>query len=77
MPLTGDDAARLPVAIGLSRPARCVIRQHLWITRRVIGGPVAATLGGFASIARPVLAQDGGTLVEIMNALGLLRYNAR
>ena len=75
--LMGDDLGRLPFAIGLSRQARRVIRQNLWISLGVIGGLVVVTIGGFAGIGPAVIVHEGSTLVVIANALRLLRYNAR
>jgi Cd2+/Zn2+-exporting ATPase len=75
--LMGDDLGRLPFAIGLSRQARRVIRQSLWISLGVIAGLVVATIGGFAGIGPAVIVHEGSTLVVIANALRLLRYQAR
>lgn len=75
--LMGDDLSRLPFAIGLSRQARRVIRQNLWISLGVIGGSIVVTIGGFAGIGPAVIVHEGSTLVVIANALRLLRYNAR
>jgi Cd2+/Zn2+-exporting ATPase len=75
--LMGDDLGRLPFAIGLSRQARRVIRQNLWISLGVIAGLVVATIGGFAGIGPAVIVHEGSTLVVIANALRLLRYQAR
>jgi len=75
--LMGDDLGRLPFAIGLSRQARRVIRQNLWISLGVIGGLVVVTIGGFAGIGPAVIVHEGSTLVVIANALRLLRYQAR
>lgn len=74
--LMGDDLSRLPFAIGLSRQARRVIRQNLWISLGVIAGLVVVTIGGFASIGPAVIVHEGSTLVVIANALRLLRYKS-
>jgi Cd2+/Zn2+-exporting ATPase len=72
--LMGDDLGRLPFAIGLSRAAKNVIRQNLFVSLSVIAGLVVATLGGFVGIGPAVIAHEGSTLVVIANALRLLRY---
>lgn len=75
--LMGDDLARLPFAIGLSRAARRVIRQNLWISLGVIAMLVVVTIGGLARIGPTVIVHEGSTLVVILNALRLLRYDPR
>jgi Cd2+/Zn2+-exporting ATPase len=72
--LMGDDLSRLPFAIGLSRQARRVITQNLFISLGVIGLLVLATLSGVVSIGPAVIVHEGSTLVVIANALRLLRY---
>lgn len=72
--LMGDDLSRLPFAIGLSRTARGVIRQNLFVSLAVILVLAIATVGGFARIGPAVIAHEGSTLVVIANALRLLRY---
>ncbi|MBX9927438.1 MAG: cadmium-translocating P-type ATPase, partial [Gemmatimonadaceae bacterium] len=72
--LMGDDLARLPFAIGLSRAARRVIRQNLFVSLGVIAGLVVVTVAGVAGIGLAVVAHEGSTLIVIANALRLLRY---
>lgn len=72
--LMGDDLARLPFAIGLSRASRRVIRQNLFVSLGVIAVLSVMTVGGFAGIGVAVLAHEGSTLVVIANALRLLTY---
>lgn len=72
--LMGDDLSRLPFAIGLSRAARRVIRQNLYVSLGVIAGLVVVTVTGVAGIGPAVIAHEGSTLVVIANALRLLRY---
>ncbi len=74
--LMGDDLGRLPFAVGLSRQARAIIRQNLYISLTVIAVLAIATVGGFARIGPAVIAHEGSTLVVIANALRLLRYRA-
>lgn len=72
--LMGDDLSRLPFAIALSRAARRVIRQNLFISMGVIAGLIIVTISGVASIGPAVIVHEGSTLVVIANALRLLRF---
>ena len=72
--LMGDDLGRLPFAIGLSRRARAVIRQNLYVSLGVIVLLLVATATGSIGIGPAVLAHEGSTLVVIANALRLLAY---
>jgi Zn2+/Cd2+-exporting ATPase len=72
--LMGDDLARLPFAIGLSRQARRTIKQNLFIALGVIALLVIVTITGIVGIGPAVILHEGSTLVVIANALRLLRY---
>jgi Cd2+/Zn2+-exporting ATPase len=72
--LMGDDLGRLPFAVGLSRAARGVIRQNLYLSLGVIALLVVATTTGLFGIGLAVVAHEGSTLVVIANALRLLGY---
>jgi Cd2+/Zn2+-exporting ATPase len=72
--LMGDDLSRLPFAIGLSRRARSVIKQNLYLSLGMIAFLVLATTTGFLGIAPTVVLHEGSTLVVIVNALRLLTY---
>lgn len=75
--LMGDDLGRLPFAIGLSRSTRRVIRQNLFVSLGVIAVLVVATVTGVVGIGPAVVVHEGSTLVVIVNALRLLRYEER
>ncbi len=75
--LMGDDLGRLPFAIGLSRQARLIIKQNLFVSLGVIGLLVVATVTGLVGIGPAVVMHEGSTLVVIVNALRLLRYQDR
>lgn len=75
--LMGDDLGRLPFAIGLSRQARLVIKQNLFVSLGAIGLLVVATVTGLVGIGPAVVMHEGSTLVVIINALRLLRYQDR
>lgn len=73
--LMADDLGKLVFAVGLSRQARAVIRQNLYISLTVIGTLVLATTTGVSGIGLAVLVHEGSTLVVVANALRLLRYS--
>ena len=72
--LMGDDLGRLPFAVGLSRQARRVIKQNLFVSLGVIALLAVATVTGRVGIGPAVVVHEGSTLVVIMNALRLLAY---
>ena len=72
--LMGDDLAKLPFAVGLSRAARGVIRQNLYIALGVIVLLILATTTGYFGIGPAVFVHEGSTLVVLANALRLLAY---
>jgi Cd2+/Zn2+-exporting ATPase len=72
--LMGDDLGRLPFAIGLSRKARAVIRQNLYVSLGVIAFLIVAATTGLFGIGPTVVVHEGSTLVVIANALRLLAY---
>ena len=72
--LMADDLGRLPFAIGLSRKARHIIRQNLYLSLGVIAVLILTTTTGIFGIGPAVLIHEGSTLVVIANALRLLLY---
>ena len=74
--LMADDLTALPFAVGLSRSARRVIRQNLWISLGMVAILVPATIIGLAGIGGAVALHEGSTLVVVANALRLLVYRA-
>lgn len=74
--LMGDDLAKLPFAVGLSRQSRSIIKQNLWVSLGVIALLMPSTLFGFAGISLAVIFHEGSTLIVVANALRLLRYGA-
>ena len=75
--LMADDLNALPFAVGLSRAARRIIRQNLWVSLGMVALLVPATLFGFAGIGQAVALHEGSTLVVVVNALRLLIYGKR
>lgn len=72
--LMGDELAKLPFAVGLSRQARAIIRQNLYVSLGVIALLILATTTGMIGIGPAVFIHEGSTLVVIGNALRLLGY---
>ncbi|MCO6411105.1 MAG: cadmium-translocating P-type ATPase, partial [Thiogranum sp.] len=72
--LMADDLNTLPFAVGLSRAARRIIRQNLWLSFGVVAVLIPATLTGLAGIGPAVIVHEGSTLVVVINALRLLGY---
>lgn len=72
--LMADDLGRLPFAIGLSRKARTIIRQNLYVSLAVIALLIVATTTGLFGIGLAVAVHEGSTLVVIANALRLLGF---
>lgn len=73
--LLSDKIENLPFVIGLSRKSKSIIKQNLWISLGVVALLIPATLFGFASIGPAVIMHEGSTLLVVLNALRLLRYN--
>ena len=73
--LMGDKLESLPFAIGLSRKARGIIKQNLWISLGVVAALIPLTVLGIATIGPAVIAHEGSTLIVVFNALRLLAYD--
>jgi len=73
--LMADDLTKLPVALGLSRQTRKIIRQNIFISLGMIAFLVPFVLFGYAGIGIAVLLHEGSTLVVVLNALRLLGYD--
>lgn len=72
--LMADKLETLPFAIGLSRKAKKIIKQNLWISLGMVGLLVPATIFNWANIGIAVAFHEGSTLVVVLNALRLLGY---
>ena len=75
--LMSGDLSRLAFAVGLSRAARRIVRQNLWIALGMIALLLPSTLLGLAPISLAVVLHEGSTLVVVFNALRLLGYKVR
>ncbi|GGF44597.1 heavy metal translocating P-type ATPase [Echinicola marina] len=72
--LMADKLETLPFAIGLSRKAKGIIKQNLWVSLGIVALLIPATIFGFANIGIAVLIHEGSTLIVVFNALRLLAY---
>ncbi|MDT7830034.1 heavy metal translocating P-type ATPase [Pricia sp. S334] len=72
--LMADKLDNLPFAIGLSRKAKQIIKQNLVISLGMVALLVPLTIMGTIAIGPAVVGHEGSTLIVVMNALRLLRY---
>ncbi len=72
--LMADKLDNLPFAIGLSRKAKQIIKQNLVISLGMVAILVPMTIMGTIAIGPAVVGHEGSTLLVVMNALRLLRY---
>ncbi len=72
--LMADKLETLPFAIGLSRKAKGIIKQNLWVSLGIVAVLIPLTISGIATIGPAVLIHEGSTLVVVFNALRLLAY---
>jgi Cd2+/Zn2+-exporting ATPase len=72
--LMSDTLAKLPFAVGLSRSAKAIMRQNLWISLGMVALLVPATLFDWANIGTAVIFHEGSTLLVVVNSLRLLSY---
>ena len=72
--LMADKLETLPFAIGLSRKAKAIIRQNLWVSLGIVALLIPSTIFGLANIGMAVVIHEGSTLLVVFNALRLLAY---
>lgn len=72
--LMADRLDKLPFVIALSRKARRIIKQNLWVSLGVVAILVPLTISGIATIGPAVIAHEGSTLLVVFNGLRLLAY---
>lgn len=72
--LMADKLDNLPFAIGLSRKAKQIIKQNLVISLGMVVLLVPLTITGTIAIGPAVVGHEGSTLLVVLNALRLLRY---
>lgn len=74
--LLSDDLRKLPQAVKLARFSQRIIRQNLVIALGVIALLAPAAAMGLAPISIAVLFHEGSTVLVVVNALRILRFNA-
>jgi len=74
--LMSDDLRKLPFTIRLGRKASAVIRQNVTIAIVTKAVFLILAILGWSSLWLAILADDGATLVVILNSLRLLRENS-
>jgi Cd2+/Zn2+-exporting ATPase len=72
--LMADDLSRLPFAVGLSRASRAIIRQNLAIALSIIVLLIMTSVLGLVQLGGAVILHEGSTIVVVLNALRLLRF---
>lgn len=72
--LMADKLETLPFAIGLSRRAKAIIKQNLWVSLGIVALLIPSTIMGWANIGIAVVIHEGSTLLVVFNALRLLAY---
>lgn len=75
--LMSDKIENLPFVIGLSRESKRIIKQNIWISLGVVVLLVPATILGLTNIGLAVAFHEGSTIVVVLNALRLLRYDLK
>jgi Zn2+/Cd2+-exporting ATPase len=67
----------LPFAVGLSRASRSIIQQNLAIALGVIVLLIVTSVVGLVQLSAAVVLHEGSTILVVLNALRLLRYQDR
>lgn len=75
--LMADKLDNLPFAIGLSRKAKLIIKQNLIISLGMVAILVPLTMVGTIAIGPAVVFHEGSTLIVVLNALRLLKYELK
>jgi Cd2+/Zn2+-exporting ATPase len=75
--LMADDLGKLPFAVGLSRASRTIIQQNLFISLGVIALLIVTSVSGLVQLSWAVVVHEGSTILVVINALRLLRYQIR
>ncbi|TJY35763.1 heavy metal translocating P-type ATPase [Pontimicrobium aquaticum] len=73
--LMSDKIENLPFVIGLSRQSKRIIKQNIWISLGVVVLLVPVTILGLTNIGLAVAFHEGSTIVVVLNALRLLKFN--
>lgn len=73
--LMSDKIENLPFVIGLSRASKRIIKQNIFISLGVVVLLVPVTILGLTNIGLAVAFHEGSTIIVVLNALRLLKYN--
>ncbi len=72
--LMADKLDNLPFAIGLSRKAKGIIKQNLYVSLGIVAILIPSTIMGWLGIGMAVAVHEDSTLLVVGNALRLLGY---
>lgn len=75
--LLSDNIQQIPFAVGLSRKAKSIIKQNLYISLGSIALLIPLAIANVTGIGITVLLHEGTTIVVILNALRLLQYRIK
>lgn len=75
--LMSDKIENLPFVFGLSSVSKKIIKQNIWISLGMVCFLVPITILGLTNIGIAVLLHEGSTVVVVLNALRLLRYESK
>lgn len=73
--LLSDNIKQIPFAVGLSRKAKKIIKQNLYISLGSIALLIPMAIFNITGIGATVVLHEGTTILVILNALRLLSYN--
>ena len=72
--LMSDDLLRLPLAVGISRAARGIVRQNVTISMGMVFLLIPLAVAGAIPIWLAVIMHEGSTVAVVLNSLRLLAY---
>ncbi|MGH1386807.1 MAG: heavy metal translocating P-type ATPase, partial [Kordia sp.] len=72
--LMSDKIENLPFVFGLSTASKKIIKQNILISLGMVFFLVPITILGLTNIGMAVLLHEGSTIIVVLNALRLLRY---
>ncbi|QHI35639.1 putative cadmium-transporting ATPase [Kordia antarctica] len=73
--LMSDKLENLPFVFGLSKASKRIIKQNIFISLGMVFLLVPITILGLTNIGFAVALHEGSTIVVVLNALRLLRYD--
>ena len=74
--LMSDDLMRLPLAVGISRAARAIVRQNVAISMGMVFLLIPLAVAGAVPVWIAVIMHEGSTVAVVLNSLRLLGYRA-